>query len=124
MILHYARTRHSVDLKELPLGIEELDNALKEILGTGRRMVVNHCAEILSRGLGKDIRPKTEKLSDMFQQVARIYPKRAATGDAPSSLFADIESVEDTVVSHSSSTESYCCSFHCDELVSNNFTLG
>ena len=78
LILHYARTRHSVDLRELPLGIEELDNALKEILGTGRRMVVNHCAEILSRRLGKDIRAKTEKLSVMFQQVARIYGKKAA----------------------------------------------
>ena len=81
---------------------EELDNALKEILGTGRLTVVNHCAGILSRRLGKDIRPKTEKLSDMFQQVAKVYQKRAATGDAPASLFGDIESVEETVVSHGS----------------------
>src|SRR5215470_13093302 len=62
LILHYARRRHNVDMKELPAGIDELDSALKEILGSGRRMVVNHCAEILSRRLGKDINVKTEKL--------------------------------------------------------------
>jgi hypothetical protein len=100
LILYYARRRHNVSLKELPVGIDELDNALKEILGNGRRMVVNHCAEILSRRLGKDIRPKSEKLSDMFLQVARIYRRRAATGDSPTTLFGDVESVEETVISH------------------------
>jgi hypothetical protein len=100
LILHYARRRHNVDMKELPVGIDELDNALKEILGTGRRMVVNHCAEILSRRLGKDVRPKSEKLSDIFRQVAKIYQRRAATGDSPATLFGDVESVEETVISH------------------------
>jgi hypothetical protein len=100
LILHYARRRHNVNVKELPVGIDELDNALKEILGSGRRMVVNHCAEILSRRLGKDIRPKSEKLSDIFRQVAKIYRRRAATGDTPATLFGDIESVEETVISH------------------------
>jgi hypothetical protein len=100
LILHYARRRHNVNVKELPVGIDELDNALKEILGTGRKMVVNHCAEILSRRLGKDIRPKSEKLSDIFRQVAKIYQKRAATGDSPATLFGDVESVEETVISH------------------------
>jgi len=100
LILHYARRRHNVDMKELPVGIDELDNALKEILGTGRRMVVNHCAEILSRRLGKDVRPKSEKLSDIFRQVAKIYQRRAATGDSPATLFGDAESVEETVISH------------------------
>ncbi|HEX9612360.1 MAG TPA: hypothetical protein VGA05_01975, partial [Candidatus Bathyarchaeia archaeon] len=41
LILHYARRRHHVDMSKLPDGIEELDKALGEILGTGRRMVVN-----------------------------------------------------------------------------------
>jgi hypothetical protein len=100
LILHYARRRHNVDVKELPVGIDELDNALKEILGTGRRMVVNHCAEILSRRLGKDVRAKSEKLSDIFRQVAKIYQRRAATGDSPATLFGDAESVEETVISH------------------------
>jgi hypothetical protein len=100
LILHYARRRHNVNVKELPLGIDELDNALKEILGSGRRLVVNHCAEILSRRLGKDIRPKSEKLSDIFRQVAKIYQKRAATGDSPATLFGDVESVEETIISH------------------------
>jgi hypothetical protein len=100
LILHYARRRHNVDMKELPVGIDELDNALKEILGTGRRMVVNHCAEILSRRLGKDVRAKSEKLSDIFRQVAKIYQRRAATGDSPATLFGDAESVEETVISH------------------------
>lgn len=100
LILHYARRRHNVEVKELPVGIDELDNALREILGTGRKMVVNHCAEILSRRLGKDIRPKSEKLSDIFRQVAKIYQKRAATGDSPATLFGDVESVEETVISH------------------------
>jgi hypothetical protein len=100
LILHYSRRRHNVDMKELPVGIDELDNALKEILGTGRRMVVNHCAEILSRRLGKDVRTKSEKLSDIFRQVAKIYQRRAATGDSPATLFGDAESVEETVISH------------------------
>ncbi len=100
LILHYARRRHNVDVNELPVGIDELDNALKEILGTGRKMVVNHCAEILSRRLGKDIRVKSEKLSDMFQQVVKIYRRRAATGDSPATLLGDVESVEETVISH------------------------
>ncbi len=100
LILHYARRRHNVDMKELPLGIDELDNALKEILGSGRKMVVNHCAEILSRRLGKDIRAKSEKLSDIFKQVAKIYQRRAATGDSPTTLFGDMESVEETIVSN------------------------
>ncbi len=99
LILHYARRRHNVDMKELPAGIDELDNALKEILGTGRKMVVNHCAEILSRKLGKEVRVKSEKLSDIFRQVAKIYQRRAATGDSPTTLFGDTESVEETVVS-------------------------
>ena len=99
LILHYARRRHNVDMKELPAGIDELDNALKEILGTGRKMVVNHCAEILSRKLGKEVRVKSEKLSDIFRQVAKIYQRRAATGDSPATLFGDTESVEETVVS-------------------------
>jgi hypothetical protein len=100
LILHYARVRHNVNVKELPAGIDELDSALKEILGSGRRMVVNHCAEILSRRLGKDVRAKSEKLSDIFRQVAKIYQKRAATGDSPATLFGDVESVEETVISH------------------------
>ncbi len=79
LILHYARRRHHVDMNKLPDGIEELDNALKEILGTGRRMVVNHCAEILTRRLGKEVETKTDKLSDIFRQVVKIYRKRALT---------------------------------------------
>ncbi len=77
LILHYARRRHHVDVNKLPEGIEELDNALKEILGTGRKMVVNHCAEILTRRLGKEVVAKTDKLSDIFRQVAKIYQKRS-----------------------------------------------
>ena len=89
LILHYARRTHNVNLKELPLGIEELDNALKDILGTGRRMVVNHCAEILSRRLGKDVKVKTEKLSEVFRQVVKIYEKRGPGKEDTSSLFGD-----------------------------------
>ena len=100
LILHYARRVHHVNVKELPIGIEELDNALKEVLGSGRRMVVNHCAEILSRRLGKDVKTKSEKLSDMFKQVTEIYRRRRATGESPTTLFGDMESVEETVISH------------------------
>lgn len=98
LILHYARTRHKVNLRELPQGIEELDRALGEILGSGRRMVVNHCAEILSRRLGKDVRAKTDKLSDIFRQVAKIYERRVATGEVSPSLMGQTESVEETLV--------------------------
>jgi len=100
LILYYARRRHNVDMKKLPVGIDELDNALSEILGPGRRMVVNHCSEILSRRLGKDIQVKSEKLSELFRQVAKIYQRRAATGDSPATLFGDVESVEETVITH------------------------
>src|SRR2546422_9244208 len=77
LILHYARRRHHVDMNKLPDGIEELDNALSEILGTGRRMVVNHCAEILTRQLGKEIRPKSDRLSDVLRQSAKTTKKEA-----------------------------------------------
>jgi hypothetical protein len=100
LILHYARRRHGVEMNKLPQGIEELDKALNEILGPGRKMVVNHCASILSRRLGKDIYVKTEKLSDIFKQVTKIYQKRAASGDSPASLMGDTESVEETIISH------------------------
>lgn len=93
LILHYARRTHNVNLKELPLGIEELDNALKDILGSGRRMVVNHCAEILSRRLGKDVKVKTEKLSDVFRQVVKIYEKRGPVKEDNTSLFGDAQTV-------------------------------
>src|SRR5205809_7826980 len=76
MILHYASRRHHVDMNKLPDGIEELDKALGEILGTGRRMVVNHCCEIVTRRLGKEIRPKSAKLSASLRQYAKIYQKR------------------------------------------------
>src|SRR5947208_14638110 len=61
LILHYARRRHHVDMKKLHDGIEELDKELGEQLGSGRRMVVNHCGELLTRRLGKDVRIKSDK---------------------------------------------------------------
>src|SRR5438445_5303740 len=78
LILHYARRRHHVDMNKLPDGIEELDKALGEILGTGRRMVVNHCSEILTRRLGKEIRQKSDKLSEIFGKAAKIYQKEGS----------------------------------------------
>ena len=89
LILHYARRSHNVNMKDLPLGIEELDSALKDILGAGRRMVVNHCAEILSRRLGKDVKVKTEKLADVFRMVVKIYEKRGPIKEDNASLFGD-----------------------------------
>jgi uncharacterized protein YacL (UPF0231 family) len=85
-------------MNKLPDGIEELDNALSEILGTGRRMVVNHCAEILTRRLGKEVRPKSDKLSDVFRQVAKIYQKRASTQVDETTLFAKAEKSEDSLL--------------------------
>jgi hypothetical protein len=73
LIAYYARGRHSVTFSELPVGIEELDKALAEILGPARRMVVNQCAGILNKRLGVEIPAKTEKLSDLFQQVEKMY---------------------------------------------------
>ncbi len=98
LILHYARRRHHVDMNKLPDGIEELDNALSEILGTGRRMVVNHCAEILTRRLGKEIRPKSDKLSDVFRQVAKIYQKRASIREDETTIFEKAEKSEDSLL--------------------------
>jgi len=98
LILHYARRRHHVDMNKLPDGIEELDNALSQILGTGRRMVVNHCAEILTRRIGKEIRPKSDKLSDVFRQVAKIYQKRASTQEDETTIFERAEKSEDSLL--------------------------
>jgi hypothetical protein len=98
LILHYARRRHHVDMSKLPDGIEELDKALGEILGTGRRMVVNHCTEILTRRLGKEIRVKSDKLSDVFRQVAKIYQKRAAVREDETTIFGKAERSEDSLL--------------------------
>ena len=91
LILHYARRSHNVNVKELPIGIDELDNALKEVLGPGRRMVVNHCAEILARRLGKDVKVKTEKLADVFRQVVKIYATRTPEKENNTTLFGDAQ---------------------------------
>jgi hypothetical protein len=98
LILHYARRRHNVDMNKLPDGIEELDKALGEILGTGRRMVVNHCSEILTRRLGKEVRAKSDKLSDVFRQVAKIYQKRAAVQEDETTIFGDAEKSDDSLL--------------------------
>ena len=98
LILHYARRRHHVDMNKLPDGIEELDKALGEILGTGRRMVVNHCSEILTRRLGKEVRAKSDKLSDVFRQVAKIYQQRAAVQEDETTLFGSTEKTDDSVL--------------------------
>jgi hypothetical protein len=98
LILHYARRRHHVDMNKLPDGIEELDKALGEILGTGRRMVVNHCSEILTRRLGKEVRAKSDKLSDVFRQVAKIYQHRAAVQEDETTLFGSAEKTDDSVM--------------------------
>jgi len=98
LILHYARRRHHVDMNKLPDGIEELDKALGEILGTGRRMVVNHCSEILTRRLGKEVRAKSDKLSDVFRQVVKIYQKRAAVQEDETTIFGSEEKSEDSML--------------------------
>ena len=98
LILHYARRRHHVDMSKLPDGIEELDKALGEILGTGRRMVVNHCSEILTRRLGKEVRAKSDKLSDVFRQVVKIYQKRAAVQEDETTIFGSEEKSEDSML--------------------------
>src|SRR5260370_16403138 len=72
LILHYARRRHHVDMNKLPDGIEELDNALGEILGAGRRMGLNPCAEIRFRRCGKEIRPKANKIPHVFPPCLTI----------------------------------------------------
>jgi hypothetical protein len=98
LILHYARRRHHVDMSKLPDGIEELDKALGEILGTGRRMVVNHCSEILTRRLGKEVRAKSDKLSDVFRQVVKIYQKRAAVQEDETTIFGREEKSDDSLL--------------------------
>lgn len=75
LITYYARSRHNVAINELPVGIEELDNALAEILGPARRMVVNQCAAILNKRLGVELPARTEKLSDLFRQVTNSYQR-------------------------------------------------
>ena len=72
LIAYYARSRHDVAVNELPVGVEELDKALAEVLGPARKMVVNQCAGILNKRLGVEIPAKTEKLSDLFRQVEKL----------------------------------------------------
>lgn len=71
LILYFTRERYRVDPQSLPQGIDDLDRALKEILGTGTRQVVNQCAITLSMRLGREIRPTSDRLSDLFRQVAK-----------------------------------------------------
>ncbi len=85
LITYYARSRHNVAFNDLPVGIEELDNALAEILGPARRMVVNQCAEILNKRLGVETPARTEKLSDLFRQVEKQY-QRTSKAVIPNSL--------------------------------------
>ena len=100
LLLHYARQRHHVNMKDLPRAIDELDKALKEMLGTGRRLVVDQCAEILSRRLGKNIQARTDRLSDVFRQVLKVY---RATPSKPeeevTSLMGDFENQEESLIS-------------------------
>src|SRR5436853_6580619 len=70
LLLHYARRRHHVDMNKLPDGVEELDNGLDEILGTRRRMGLNHCPEILARRVGKGVRSKSENIEGIHPKVA------------------------------------------------------
>jgi len=87
-------------MKDLPRGIDELDKALKEMLGTGRRIVVNHCAEILSRRIGKDIQARTDKLSDVFRQVLKVYRNKPAKPEEEvTSLMGDFENEEESLLS-------------------------
>src|SRR5436309_13544237 len=72
LILHYARRRHQVDMNKLPDGIEDLDNALSEILGTGVISVVNHSAEIMTSRLGREVRPTSDNLSADYRLDAII----------------------------------------------------
>ena len=101
LILHYARQRHHVNMKDLPRGIDELDKALKEMLGSGRRLVVNQCAEILSRRLGKDIQARTDKLSDVFRQVLKVYTRSRPSKpeEEVGSLMGDFENQEESLLS-------------------------
>lgn len=79
LILYFARERYRVDPQSLPQGIDDLDRALKEILGTGTRQVVNQCASILSMRLGREIRPTSGRLSDLFRQVAKVAREQVAS---------------------------------------------
>jgi len=79
LILYFARENYDVDLQRLPRGIDDLDRALEEILGTGTRQVVNQCARILTRRLGREIRPASDRLSDLFRQVAKGAREQASS---------------------------------------------
>jgi len=72
LIAYYARSRHDVSVDELPVGVEELDKALAEVLGPARKLVVNQCAGILNKRLGVEVPAQTEKLSDLFRQVEKL----------------------------------------------------
>src|SRR2546427_4045771 len=99
LLLHYARQRHHVNMKDLPLGIDELDKALKEMLGTGRRLVVDQCAEILSRRLGKNIQARTDRLSDVFRQVLKVYRATPSKPEEEVGLMGDFENQEESLIS-------------------------
>jgi len=87
-------------MKDLPRGIDELDKALKEMLGTGRRLVVDQCAEILSRRLGKNIQARTDRLSDVFRQVLKVYRVKASKPEEEvTSLMGDFENQEESLIS-------------------------
>ncbi len=76
LIMYYARSRFNVAFNEPPVGVEDLDQALAEILGPARRMVVTQCAGLLNQRLGVQVPTKTEKLSDLFRQVEKLYQQQ------------------------------------------------
>lgn len=52
LIAYYARSRHNVAFNELPVGIEELDNALAEILGPRGEWSSTNAQGYSTRNLG------------------------------------------------------------------------
>jgi hypothetical protein len=105
LIMYYAKSRHEVEFDDLPSGVEELDGALTEVLGGARRMVVNQCAGILSKRLGIEVAARTEKLSDIFRQVSRLYQDKM-TSQNTDLLHVDLDDAEETTVSYGANRRS------------------
>ncbi len=89
LILHQVNLRSGSSLREVLLAIEDLDTVLNTVLGTGRRIVLNHCAKTLSRRLGIGIKVETDKLADLAWQAMRIWRQSSIQREQTLSLSDD-----------------------------------
>ncbi len=76
-IYRYARLKKHLKPSNLLEELDKLDKALKQLFGSGARVLVDYCALRLSWKLNKAIQPNSDSLSDLFRQITEtLDPSR------------------------------------------------